>query len=1020
MREEFMRFRKSWFPILPGLFSILGLFPGPGMGQTNMSGSRVGVFRQGFAWILDDDGNRQIDIPPDQDFPWGGIAGDIPVTGDWNGDGTTKAGIFRPNNNGLWLLDWDGTHQNQRVYYFGGAGDRPVVGDWTGNGQSKIGVYRNGLWILDTNGNGTWDAGDLGFTSGFSFAFGGLAGDIPVVGDWDRTHISKGGVFRQGFLWVLDLTAPTVQGSHPNTPLVFAFGGLQGDVPIVGDWDNTGITKVGVFRQGFLWVMDENDPSYTGPHYNGMAFGGFGGLSGDVPVAGRWTVTAELPSSTTAIPSDWVSPAETLMFRATTANAQWFQVVIENAGVYAQQQQVNANNACYILYYAPSNGNAFFLHTDLWSSSGAGGWVPGATTPGTPSTPGTPAQVHNSQCTLDVSRSWVQLVGSEMRLQLALTFSPTWSGGKEIFVDVCCDSSGGQLNWTDRGSWTVPANGIVPVTTDHYDVFRTGANVHETILNTTNAGNLRTPPGVISLPSGDGSCMWAQPLYVPNVTIRGGPYNGQTKNVLYVATANANVYAYDADAYVLLWSRALGQNNLGPSLGGAIPPPPALLGNNGITAGDTDLVDCSGSSTVGSESGIVGTPAIDLSSNTMYVVGNLYVNSTVGHYIFGIDISSGLDNLAPRTIVSSGSVPSAFTPVSQLQRAGLLLADYTVLVPYGSYGDHVNGQLHPPYLYQGWMFGFNRSNLGLLDNGNYGTNTDGYVGAGIWMSGGGAAFDGTKVYFSTGNNFGDQTSVGLSNSVLQISPYGGPPGVVFSQVQMFQPPQATSSQWAPGDLDLGCSRVIVVPGTNDLLVGGKSGNVYVVDRGSLLNPATNPGGSHTYLAAFNAFPGRDLLDPGNNPSGLWAGFAYWKGSVYTWGGGPTSDGTGDTVDYLCAFTSGGVQVACNPSSTDHAFQGVPISISASFDEATTGLVWAVVPTLNGDPTNGDPHSGDPKYFVTGQLQVYKASDLSLIHSYNLYNLSGSTYNIMKFTPPLVVNGKVYVVTANQKILVFAP
>jgi hypothetical protein len=226
-----MRFRKACFSILAGALSMLCLFPRLGTGQTNMSGSRVGVFRQGYAWILDADGNRQIDIPPDQFFPFGGIAGDIPVTGDWNGSGTTKAGIFRPNNNGQWVLDWDGTQQNPRVYYFGVAGDRPVVGDWTGTGQSKIGVYRNGLWILDTNGNGAWDAGDSGFASGFSFAFGGIGGDIPVVGDWNGTHISKAGVFRQGYLWVLDLTSPAVQGSHTNTPLAFPFGGIQGDVP---------------------------------------------------------------------------------------------------------------------------------------------------------------------------------------------------------------------------------------------------------------------------------------------------------------------------------------------------------------------------------------------------------------------------------------------------------------------------------------------------------------------------------------------------------------------------------------------------------------------------------------------------------------------------------------------------------------------------------------------------------------------------------------------------------------------
>src|SRR5258707_10848493 len=81
---------------------------------------------------------------------------ELPATSRLRAIGTgpepRKWGVFRPNYNGQWVLDWDGTHQNQRVYYFGGAGDKPVVGDWTGSGQSKIGVYRNGFWILDTNG----------------------------------------------------------------------------------------------------------------------------------------------------------------------------------------------------------------------------------------------------------------------------------------------------------------------------------------------------------------------------------------------------------------------------------------------------------------------------------------------------------------------------------------------------------------------------------------------------------------------------------------------------------------------------------------------------------------------------------------------------------------------------------------------------------------------------------------------------------------------------------------------------
>ena len=74
------------------------------------------------------------------------------------------------------------------------AGDIPVVGDWNGDGKTKIGVFRNGSWYLDANGNNTWEPG---VDAAISF---GMAGDIPVVGDWNGNGKTKIGVFRNGKL----------------------------------------------------------------------------------------------------------------------------------------------------------------------------------------------------------------------------------------------------------------------------------------------------------------------------------------------------------------------------------------------------------------------------------------------------------------------------------------------------------------------------------------------------------------------------------------------------------------------------------------------------------------------------------------------------------------------------------------------------------------------------------------------------------------------------------------------------
>ena len=142
-------------------------------------------------------------------------------------------------------------------------GDIGVAGDWTGDGKSKIGIYRpsTGTWYLDANNNGIFDAGD------YTYQFGGIAGDLPVVGDWMAAGRSCIGIARTGGFWLLDLNC---NGTFDNTPTdaFFPFGGLTGDVPVVGNWVLGQGTRVGMVRkyapggvpQGspFLWVLDGN------------------------------------------------------------------------------------------------------------------------------------------------------------------------------------------------------------------------------------------------------------------------------------------------------------------------------------------------------------------------------------------------------------------------------------------------------------------------------------------------------------------------------------------------------------------------------------------------------------------------------------------------------------------------------------------------------------------------------------------------------------------------------------------
>ncbi len=118
-----------------------------------------------------------------------GVSHDIPLVGDWNGDGVATIGVFR---DGLWKLDDNGDGRwtaEETVVQFGRPGDLPVVGDWDGDGIDDLAVFRAGKWILDTNGNRTIDPQD----KVISF---GREGDLPVAGDWDGDGTDDPGLYR--------------------------------------------------------------------------------------------------------------------------------------------------------------------------------------------------------------------------------------------------------------------------------------------------------------------------------------------------------------------------------------------------------------------------------------------------------------------------------------------------------------------------------------------------------------------------------------------------------------------------------------------------------------------------------------------------------------------------------------------------------------------------------------------------------------------------------------------------------
>jgi hypothetical protein len=203
---------------------------------------------------------------------------DIGLVGDWNNDGITTVGFYRPTT-GIFTLsdqaagDVIGIPTPAYNFGYGSLGDIPVVGDWDGNGRDSIGMYRpaNRTFYL----RNTLNAGFADVTIPFTAA---QAGDIPVAGDWNCDSVTTLGVFRpsNGTFYLSNQTSGTV--SAPEVVIPF---GQPGDRPVIGDWDGDSASTIGVFRNGTFLLRNHLTP---GPANLTATLGG----AGDAPFAGVW------------------------------------------------------------------------------------------------------------------------------------------------------------------------------------------------------------------------------------------------------------------------------------------------------------------------------------------------------------------------------------------------------------------------------------------------------------------------------------------------------------------------------------------------------------------------------------------------------------------------------------------------------------------------------------------------------------------------------------------------------------
>lgn len=494
------------------------------------------------------------------------------------------------------------------------------------------------------------------------------------------------------------------------------------------------------------------------------------------------------------------------------------------------------------------------------------------------------------------------------------------------------------------------------ILTQHYDNARTGQNTNETILTPANVSS--TAFGKLFTLGADGY-VYAQPLYVPNLTI---PSKG-VHNVVFIATEHDSIYAYDADTGTLLWFRT-------------------FLANGITTLSTTDVGN---TQDIHPEMGITGTPAIDPATNTMYVVVNTKESGVLIYRLHALDIATGLDKLGG-PVQLSGSVPGTapdgsggmvpFNVQWENQRPGLLLYNGFLYIGFASHGD--NGPWH------GWILGYNAATL--QQTGLWNTSPNG-KGNGIWAAGSGIAADANgSAYVSTGN--GDytvavpapppSTTIDYGDSIVRLNLASGIP----LPVDYFTPYNQQSLD--NSDADVGSGGVLIPPDQSGpfphiLIQAGKQGSLYVVNRDKMTND-----GSH-YCNGCTSDP--EIIQTVSGSGGLWSMPSYWNGNVYTWGNGSN----------LKAFSLINGRLSVSPTSQSAESSGFPGStVAISSNGTTNGIVWAV--ESDAYNTNGP-----------AILRAYDATDVAtLLFASNLAGTGNTLGPAVKFVVPVVTNGKVYV------------
>jgi len=491
----------------------------------------------------------------------------------------------------------------------------------------------------------------------------------------------------------------------------------------------------------------------------------------------------------------------------------------------------------------------------------------------------------------------------------------------------------------------------VNVTTYHNDNSRTGQNTAETVLTPSNVNSSQF--GKLFSVAVDGY-VYAQPLYLAKVTISGG-----THNVLYIATEHDSVYAIDADNGAVLWQQSFTN--------------PAA----GITTLSTTDVACND---LAPEIGITSTPVIDAASGTIYVVARTKENGQFVQRLHALDVVTHAEKFGGPKMISATFQGRTFDPLKQGNRPGLLLENGHVVITWASHCD--NGP------YQGWIMSYSASTLAQEAVFNTELNTISGFDGGIWMSGDGVAADANgNLYLATGN--GDYNgSTDFGNTILKLA---GPASGTFTAADWFTP--LNQSSLNGGDTDLGAGGVLLLPDLptgsahQQLLVQmGKEGKIYLLDRNNMGKFCSTCTSIDTNIV--QEIPGAS--------TGIWGSPAFWNNTVF-WGGGK-DEGSADHVKaWSFNANNSGILSTSPASETSQVFSFSTAAPVISANGISNGILWIL----------------DNSSFGSSCCQVLYAFNASNLGTM-LYNSNQATGSrdvpggAVKFTAPIIANGKVYV------------